>query len=149
MRKTILALVAMLSVAGMGWAEEKEIVKRLKEKGGRFGLFVGADGTTRGLSLERGYNDKDLDGLCELRQLRALGLVGPGFSDAGLRSVGGLHGLRSIYLRNVVITDAGLCSLEGLLELTELHLVTCPRVTDAGIARLQKTLPDCDIKRFP
>jgi hypothetical protein len=45
------------------------------------------------------------------------------------------------------IQDAGLRHLEALKPLEVLLLAGFPKVTDAGVARLKKALPRCDIHR--
>jgi internalin A len=42
------------------------------------------------------------------------------------------------------VTDAGLKDLKELKNLTTLYLINT-KVTDAGVAELQKTLPKCKI----
>lgn len=49
-------------------------------------------------------------------------------------------------LSQTVITDKGLLALTGLENLVSLDLRGCP-VTEAGVARLQKSLPQCAIRR--
>ena len=44
------------------------------------------------------------------------------------------------------ITDAGLVHLKGLTNLQELDL-SRTRTTDAGVAELQKALPNCKIEK--
>jgi len=39
------------------------------------------------------------------------------------------------------MTDLGLASLSGVPSLEELHLTTCPHLTDAGLRRLLATAP--------
>ena len=143
MRKMLLALVTLLGVAGAGRADDEAISKRLVEKGGSLDCVV-CDGNISRLRLDRGYEDKDLGELCELRHLDSLILLGPGFTDDGLRSVGELRWLNLLGLGKNAITDAGLRHLEGLSKLETLILDDV-KVTNAGVARLQKALPQCKI----
>ena len=57
----------------------------------------------------------------------------------------GLTNLEYLYLEGCRdITDAGLVHLKGLTNLQELDLEDT-QATDAGIAELQKALPNCKI----
>ena len=49
-----------------------------------------------------------------------------------------------LFLFGWQITDAGLAHIKGMTSLRKLYL-TDTKVTDAGIAELQKTLPNCRI----
>ena len=60
-----------------------------------------------------------------------------------LAQLKGLENINGLHLGNK-ITDAGLKHLKGLTNLTELVLST-NKVTDAGVADLQKALPNCEI----
>ena len=51
-----------------------------------------------------------------------------------------------VLLINTQITDAGLVHLKALTELQELNLRDA-KVTDAGVADLQKSLPNCKISK--
>ena len=61
----------------------------------------------------------------------------------------GLTNLRILILLNPQITDAGLVHLKGLTNLRELYLSSVEgvdsQITDAGIADLQKALPNCEM----
>ena len=54
--------------------------------------------------------------------------------------------LRSLYLTAIEITDAGLVHLKGLANLQGLTLGGT-QVTVAGVAELQKALPNCEISK--
>jgi hypothetical protein len=121
--RMVLALMALLSVAGMGRAGEKEIIERLEKKGKCAHWSLGGNFPINRLALVDGFDDTDLSELCDLRDLWTVELHGPGFTDAGLRQ------------------------LEGLDALLKVKLLQCPNVTAAGVARLQKALPNCNILR--
>ena len=53
-----------------------------------------------------------------------------------------------VFLRNTRITDAGLPHLAGLTALERLDLYDT-EVTDVGVAKLQKALPNCAISLAP
>jgi hypothetical protein len=65
----------------------------------------------------------------------------------GLRSVADLRGTSWLIIAETAITDGGLRHLESLSNLVYLDLRDCPGVTDAGVVRLQKALPNCQIVR--
>jgi hypothetical protein len=45
------------------------------------------------------------------------------------------------------LTDDGLVHLKGLTNLQTLDLIGCEKITDSGVAELQKALPNCEIIR--
>jgi hypothetical protein len=70
-------------------------------------------------------------------------------SGHGLRQVEetNLADLETLSLKyNPKITDAGLVNLKGLAGLQELY-VSSTKITDAGVADLQKALPNCEISK--
>ncbi len=96
----------------------------------------------------------------------AVDVEGDRFTDSDLRHVQKLTKLAYLSLNNENVTDVGLQYLEGLADLQELvicgppqaglkRLGTSParpyrkytKVTDAGVAKLQKALPNCRITR--
>jgi hypothetical protein len=79
--------------------------------------------------------------------LEALSLDGTAITDEGLAEVARLRDLEALSLKRDSVTDAGLRHLEGMSGLTWLDLRACPNVTDEGVARLQKALPNCKIER--
>jgi len=75
-------------------------------------------------------------------------LNGRKITDAGLVHLKGMTKLESLDFRYTQITDAGLVHLKGLTSLVRLELVVHAanlgtKVTDAGVADLQKALPNC------
>jgi hypothetical protein len=116
------------------------------EKGGGSVRRDGVGGPVYEVVLGRGATDADLAGLCELRGLEILALSGTRVTS-GLRTFAALRSVRALSLQSDDITDAGLRHLEALKRLEVLLLAGCPKVTDAGVARLKKALPRCDIHR--
>ena len=45
------------------------------------------------------------------------------------------------------VTDADLEYLKDLPQLREIQLLFCDKITDAGVTKLKKALPGCEIKR--
>jgi hypothetical protein len=97
--------------------------------------------------LPRAATDADLEDLCELPWLKHLGLFDTAITDRGLGTVAGMRWLVVLDLENTTVTDDGLRRLEGLRGLRQLNLHNCPYLTADGVARLQKTLPNCTISR--
>ncbi|MCI0680508.1 MAG: protein kinase [Gemmataceae bacterium] len=85
---------------------------------------------------------KELPGL---KRLKALAL--DGVTDAGLKQLAGLKCLQYLHIRAANVTDVGLKDLAALEGLRGLDLRDT-KVTDAGVATLQKALPDCRICRL-
>ena len=90
--------------------------------------------------------DADLEHVRGFAKIKWLHLDGTRITNAGLDCVSGLTRLETLTLVRTQITDAGLVHLTRLTELGELHLYGAP-VTPAGAAKLQKSLPDCQILR--
>jgi hypothetical protein len=146
MKAHALSGLALLALAGALRADPPGVVERI-EKGGREVRRGGAGGRVYEVVLGRGATDADLAGLCELRELEILALSGSRVTDDGLRTIAALRSVRALSLEGDDITDAGLRHLEALNTLEVVLLARCPKVTDAGVARLKKALPRCEIHR--
>jgi hypothetical protein len=104
------------------------------------------------LTSVTGTGLKELAGLEKLRHLELSKVT-----DEGLKGVASLKNLTSLeifsykdstdpeYAFEAKITDAGLKELSALKNLKTLDLGKCPQATEAGIAAMQKALPDCKI----
>ena len=68
-----------------------------------------------------------------------------GYTDVGLVHLKGLTKLQRLVLPRQ-ITDAGLAHIKGLTQLQVLNLGGT-KITDAGVADLQKALPNCKITK--
>ena len=95
--------------------------------------------------------EEELGGVQDLRPvggLRALGLRQcERLTATVLVLLHALPGLWELDLsQNPQVTDAWLAELKALKELQHLYL-TGTKVTDAGVAELQRALPDCKIVR--
>jgi hypothetical protein len=55
--------------------------------------------------------------------------------------------LEALDLTGTNVTDKGLRHLEHMSNLQILALTDCPNITDAGVSRLRKALPNCKILR--
>ena len=90
--------------------------------------------------------DADLVHFARMQRLKSLHLGNSQVSDAGLKHLAGLKDLSGLTLDNSQITDAGLVHLAGLKGLKHLAVYRT-QVTEAGESELQKSLPDCKIRR--
>ena len=80
-----------------------------------------------------------------MTHLQNLELTGRGIMDQNLLHLKGLTNLTELRLRDtIMITDGGLEHLKGLTSLKELNLFGT-KVSDTGVANLQKALPNCKI----
>ena len=107
------------------------------------------EGLTRIQSLTLGgtkVTDAGLQYLGGLMRLEVLSLNGTKVTDVGLRHLARLSQLQDVDLRNTVITDDGLQHFEKLTKLQSLQLFHT-KVSAAGVAKLQKALPNCKITR--
>jgi hypothetical protein len=92
--------------------------------------------------------DAGLPHLARLTELETLQIDDTRVTDAGLVHLAGLTKLDHLYVSDTQITDVGLVRLEGQKNLKYLYLkgyFKKSRLTDAGIAKLQNALPDCQI----
>jgi hypothetical protein len=140
MRKLV-SLLVLLAIAGVGRAGEKDILKRIVDKGG----FAKDDG--KFVLMPDSTTDADLTVLRELRGLKYLGLGKTKVTDEGLKIVASLPGLNELFLPGTAITDQGLRHLESASGLQFLNVDKCANVTNEGVARLQNALPKCEIRR--
>ena len=79
-------------------------------------------------------------------ELHYLGLSRTQITDAGLAQIKDLLTLDYLDLNATQVTDLGMQYIEGLKGLTGLN-IPATQVTRAGVARLRRALPDCDIVR--
>ena len=121
------------------------------------------------LSEVRAFTDDGLAHLCGLTNLTKLNLWRSPLTDDGMPHLKPLVNLEWLNLDNTMLTDAGVPALSGMGKLTFLHLgstlvtndclthlsgltalkdlkVTRTSVDEAGVAELQKSLPDTDIQ---
>ena len=83
----------------------------------------------------------------EKLELQGRGVHGDGLSNLAAERLKGFKELRELRFDTAQIDYAGLDHLSGLSKLEKLVLFRCEKVTDAGIAKLQKALPACKISR--
>ena len=132
-------------------------------------LEPGSPGIIVGVGLRyRDLTDAELQPLSSIRELVWLDLNDTAVGDDGLFHLSGLTGLKRLRLDETQITDAGLAHLAGLTQLEQLNLYKSPitdaglvhlaalanlkelslqrtQVTAEGVAKLQKSLPKCQI----
>ena len=90
-------------------------------------------------------NNEVMVHLRELSSLRELHIAGEEVTDSGLPHLAGLRHLEVLSLNKTSITDAGLVHLMHLKKLKQLNL-SDTAITEQGLAKLQKALPDCEIR---
>jgi hypothetical protein len=88
-------------------------------------------------------SDARLKIVVQARRLQWLYLDNSDVTDAGLPELTALRHLEGLSLDVTDVSDAGLRHLEGMSSLRSLHLRQCPYVTDEGVARLKRALPNC------
>jgi hypothetical protein len=89
------------------------------------------------------------DGLAAIEawtDLRWLFLNNNPLTDGSLDIIRRFEKLEWLELGGTQITDAGLTKLTELTKLRKLGLSCCTKVTQAGVQRLQKALPNCEIQ---
>jgi hypothetical protein len=96
--------------------------------------------------IDQPITDAGMQHLAGLSELTMLELARTKVTDAGLRDLSGLHQLDFLGLSRTGITDGSLRILKTLDELQYLDLRST-QVTEAGVAELQKALPNCEIIR--
>ena len=95
--------------------------------------------------LAEQITDAGLKELAKLQQLEALRFDScPKITDAGLKEVAKLEKLHFLILYRTEITDASLKEVAKMKQLKDLELGGTS-VTKAGVAKLKKALPNCDI----
>jgi len=91
-------------------------------------------------------NDDDLVYLKGFPALKCLYLDCSDITDKGMLHLQHLHALESLTLVHTQVTDAGLVYLYALKKLGFVNL-DATNTTDEGVAKLQRALPDCQIRR--
>ena len=126
MRTMLVGAVMLLAcLSGAAPADEASAVKAVEKLGGR---------VTR---------DDKLPG----KPVIGVNLAGTNVTDAGLKELKDFKQLTSLDVSwSKQVTDAGLKELKDLKQLTRLNLADT-KVTDDGVAELQKALPGCKITR--
>jgi hypothetical protein len=91
-------------------------------------------------------NEAQLKIVVRARGLHLLNLCDTPITDVALAELARLPDLKELILEGATVTDAGLRHLEEMQGLQDLHLLRCPNVTDEGVARLRKVLPNCKVR---
>ena len=89
--------------------------------------------------------DAGLGHLKGLTQLDALWLNGTQVTDAGLNASRAWPNSKGAGLAATQVTDAGLECLKGLTRLEKDFSLYADQVTDEGVTRLRRALPNCQM----
>lgn len=115
----------------------------------------------RQLTLSRAnkVTDAGVAQLAQLSSLKILSLHVPKITDRGLIGLARNASLEDLLLSCAHVTDEGLDHLSQLkslrrltldgTKLTEVGIVDCTRVTEAGVVKLEQALPSCKIRILP
>jgi hypothetical protein len=168
---TALAFLPLLTIISPSYGQEKgstetQAIKQIEESGGRVVNISAAD-NSREVSFylsSKPIGDAQIAGLKSISNIIWLNLAGTEITDSGLQQISGLP-LKKLHLERTKIGDEGLKHLKSASQLTYLnlygtqvtdagleHIKSLPelkklyvwksKVTEAGIAAMQKTHPD-------
>jgi Leucine-rich repeat (LRR) protein len=90
-------------------------------------------------------NDSWIEHIARLKSLDTLALNHTQVTDQGLAGLTELGNLEGLFLEGTPITDAGLDQLHAMTKLKRIGL-SDTKVTKAGVQRLQKALPNLQIR---
>ena len=124
-------------------ALETQAIKQVEDCGGRVMKISAAD-DSREVSFylsSKPIGDSQLTGLQSIPNIIWLNLAGTEITDAGLKQLAGLP-LKKLHLERTKIGDEGVKHLKGATQLTYLNLYGT-QVTDAGLEHL-KALPELE-----
>ena len=98
------------------------------------------------LRLEiQSIDEKILETIQKLGELRDLNLNGTDLTDDGLAKLAVLEKLQTLRLDETHITDTGLLPLETLEDLRLLAVKKCKTITSLGVEKLKRRLPDLNV----
>jgi hypothetical protein len=131
-------------------ADESDYIKGLQQLGAQFTRDENMPGrpVVEVAWKRRQATDDRLKTLLALKglaQVRILNLNGAGITDGALVHLKKLDRLEELNLGNTAIADAGLGHLRQLRSLRTLFLGRGLKVTNQGVAELQKALPEVSI----
>jgi Leucine-rich repeat (LRR) protein len=128
--------------------EDSQAIREIEGLGGRFvrddklpGRPVTAVGFRNGQ-----FEDKNVQVLVSLKNLKYINLDHTQITDAGLKKIVELKNLSALDLTGTKITDAGLKELQDLKQLTTLSLAGT-KIADSGLKEFKKSLPNVNIIR--
>ncbi|WP_372369342.1 hypothetical protein [Candidatus Uabimicrobium sp. HlEnr_7] len=115
----------------------------ISEKGAK---LLSAITSLEELYLDRTWKKENVSYLTTLFNLRVLSMHS-GINDESLEQIKKLTKLSYLDLKYTHFTDKGLEHLQALTSLEVLNLTSVIGITEEGIRKLQKELPDCEVKR--
>lgn len=128
---------------------EQRIARAKDQKWLNLGIKVNQwnDGSISDVSflVRKPILDDALTALGGCPQLKSVNLGSSQILERQIELVGELASVETLVLNNTKVSDIGLQHLSRLQRLRFLHLQMCPRVTAAGVRKLQMALPNCRI----
>jgi hypothetical protein len=145
--RSSLAVPLLLAMMSPALADESDGLKGLQQLGAQFRREESLPGrpvveVVWKSRLATNDRLKALVALKALAQVRILNLNGAGITDGGLVHLKTLARLEELDLGNTAITDTGLEQLQELPSLRRLRLGRGMKVTNQGVAQLQKARPE-------
>ena len=122
--------------------EYRHAVRCVTQLGGRVRYSEASEDESEMKRLARKYLPREyVDNVIEVDLLN-----GYDVGNQDLKCLGVFTEMRYLSLSHSQVTDEGLLQLEKLRRLSWVYLYGTP-VTDGGVSRLQRELPDCAIER--
>ena len=112
--------------------------------------LVYLDGLSELQQLDLAYmavTDDGLKHLAPLSRLANLDLSGTEISGVGLQYLSGLVNLQHLDLSRSMVNDEGLDRVGRLRSLRRVSLAGAIQISDEGVSKLKKALPNCEIQR--
>lgn len=156
LRYSLITLLVLLVIAGVtmtwigrtmrAWAQRTEAVESIANAGGKVRFDFQIDESGNRVAEAKPHGSAWLRPWMGSDDLGSNVVEAEVPADAALKDIECLHNLRSLELTSSGITDACLPHLEHLSQLESLHLHET-RLTEQGILKIQKALPNCRIVR--
>jgi hypothetical protein len=114
---------------------------------GTMKLFSGFKGMKKLYLSSTRVTDAGVKELLKLQQLEVLHLTGTDVTEKCLDDLIKMRSLRDLSIGSQHFTDAGIQKLAALTELRSLSISNSIHVTNEGIAKLRKALPNCKVNQ--
>ena len=131
-----------------GYTQEKSVDSDLTKQFVYPNLTTTVESQTTKLSIFEMDSFDDVDPeIVRNKNGEVIAFTGFSETDAELKQLRDMPELEPLSLYSENITDAGLVHLKGITNLKSLGLDFCLKITDSGVAELQKALPNREIIR--